>query len=614
MGNPSGSRGEAAYARAMAAFQEGSLDAAKRLVSEALADDPHHPGARALRTRIDARLSSGYPGPGRPSAGRGGAPEATSVDPTILIDRATQRAPDYVEPTVLIQRDDLPGYGSPRHDVPRHDPPRHDPPRRREERESDPFPPPSSRSARSAPAPEPTILIAPKKKNPPASSSSRAPSPSGLQLLWLRLTGGGGASPASQRSSAGKGGSSGRQAGTGLSPAARGALLAVGGLVVAAVFVFGIVALVRSVWTPGNVLTLTKPVGGTLVGAGLSCGSRGSECSTTKASTETVELQAVADSGYVFSGFTGDCAPSGRVSMSQARSCGATFGQVTDGGASAGVAWPLTITKPTGGTVVAAGGIICGTLGSTCEIKLPDGAPVTLTFEADANFQFLNFTGDCAASGETIMSAARTCGATFTPTEKQVVSVARPSADPPRSGTRPAAPPPGGATTKPAPVAPNPVATGQAPPAVTTIPPSAPTPTAPAVTVAADKPPPPESEEDHAKKEIAQLVKNYCAELETLQAARVHKIFPTVDQRTLRDQFSQYKSLKCTLAGPPEYDRIDVKGAGGAQLKVGMKQTIATKSGGAPQTVETIVTMIVSRIDNRSAWTIDRVKHESKPK
>ena len=45
MGNPSGSRGEAAYARAMAAFQEGSLDVAKRLVTEALSDDPHDPGA-----------------------------------------------------------------------------------------------------------------------------------------------------------------------------------------------------------------------------------------------------------------------------------------------------------------------------------------------------------------------------------------------------------------------------------------------------------------------------------------------------------------------------------------------------------------------------------------
>ena len=180
MGNPSGSRGEAAYARAMAAFQEGSLDVAKRLVTEALADDPHHSGARALRTRIDARLSSGgYPGPGRSATGRGGASEATSVDPTILIDRATQRPPDYVEPTVLIQRDDLAGYGTPRGAIaPRHEPPRHDPPRRRDERETDPFPPPSSRSARSAPAPEPTILIAPKKKSAPASSSSsRASAP-----------------------------------------------------------------------------------------------------------------------------------------------------------------------------------------------------------------------------------------------------------------------------------------------------------------------------------------------------------------------------------------------------------------------------------------------------
>ena len=101
------------------------------------------------------------------------------------------------------------------------------------------------------------------------------------------------------------------------------------------------------------------------------------------------------------------------------------------------------------------------------------------------------------------------------------------------------------------------------------------------MTVAADKPPPPpESEEDHAKKEIAQLVKDYCAELETMKPARDPQDLPAVDQRTLREQFRQYKSLKCTLTGPPEYDRIDVKGAGGAQLKVGMKQAIADTSRG----------------------------------
>ena len=47
MANP---RVEATYARAMAAFQEGSFDLARRLIGEILIDDPGHAGARALRT------------------------------------------------------------------------------------------------------------------------------------------------------------------------------------------------------------------------------------------------------------------------------------------------------------------------------------------------------------------------------------------------------------------------------------------------------------------------------------------------------------------------------------------------------------------------------------
>ena len=46
----------------------------------------------------------------------------------------------------------------------------------------------------------------------------------------------------------------------------------------------------------------------------------------------------------------------------------------------------------------------------------------------------------------------------------------------------------------------------------------------------------------------------------------------------------------------------------------GMKQVIQMKSGGAPQTVETIVTMTVSRMDLQSPWLIDRLLHAPKPK
>ena len=144
--------------------------------------------------------------------------------------------------------------------------------------------------------------------------------------------------------------------------------------------------------------------------------------------------------------------------------------------------------------------------------------------------------------------------------------MARPQADAVRT-PRPPDPRWGAAEAGPAAVTPAPTAPAPAP----TVPPSAPTPTdsRPVAVAGPDKPPPPpETEEDHAKKEIAQLVKNYCAELETMDPARVQKIFPLADVRTLREQSRQYKSLQCTLTGRPEYQTFDVKGAGGAQLKV----------------------------------------------
>jgi tetratricopeptide (TPR) repeat protein len=135
-----------------------------------------------------------------------------------------------------------------------------------------------------------------------------------------------------------------------------------------------------------------------------------------------------------------------------------------------------------------------------------------------------------------------------------------------------------------------------------------PSPTAP---TAPDKPAAaPISAEEHAKQEIGQLVTNYCASLQTLSPATTRSLFRVDNERELSQRFRQYKSLSCTVTAPAEYDRLDASAAGGAQLKFGMKQVVKLRSGGPPASVETEVTMVVSRKDFQSPWLIDRVSHE----
>ena len=630
MANP---RVEATYARAMAAFQEGSFDAARKLIGEILIDDPGHTGARALRTRLEARLSSAAsvrsghtPTPGSfrsTHGGRGNVPEATSVDPTVLIDRASSSAfqpPEYIEPTVVIQREDVERYrGAPRAAAP--------PP---------PVPPSPPRSSRSAPAPEPTVLIPAKSRT---SASGSQTSEGFFRPLWQRVTGAGSA-PSRRKPAAAR-----QPPGGFWTPTTRGIVMVLGGLVVASLFVVGIIGVVRAIWPGGHTLTFTKPTGGTVVGGGIECGTRGSDCVTTP-STETVELQPVADSGYVFSGFKGDCAPSGRVVMSQPRNCGAAFDPVGSTLNSAPVTWQLTILKPTGGTVVGSGGLVCGVLGSTCAATLPDGEAVTLTVETATGFEFVQFTGDCnPKDGTTTMTAARTCSATFAPatnarandipspptTPRTTVRAGGESAGPrtapgvssaAASGPAPAASPgPGAAQVSgsgggaPSPAS-TPATTPAGQGASASAAPSGPTGIATGPAGAGTEKPPVAAitPEDHAKKEIEQLVKNYCGAMDTLQPDQLKKLYPQVDVALHRELFRQYRSLKCTLAGPLEYDRLDASSAGGAQVKVGMKQQIEMKSGGAPKVLETIATIVVSRMSNQAPWLIDRLQVAQKPK
>ena len=133
--------------------------------------------------------------------------------------------------------------------------------------------------------------------------------------------------------------------------------------------------------------------------------------------------------------------------------------------------------------------------------------------------------------------------------------------------------------------------------------------------MAPDKPAaPPETAEDHAKKEITELVSKFCTAYESRDPDVVQKLWPLAPMPVLHDQFRQYKTLRCTITSPPKFDRLDARPAGGAQLEFGMKQEIEMRSGGAPQVRETIVTMVVSRIDFQNPWLVDRVRARPKPK
>jgi hypothetical protein len=366
------------------------------------------------------------------------------------------------------------------------------------------------------------------------------------------------------------------------------------------------------IWPPGELLTINKPAGGTIRSAGITCGTGGSDCSTTLPTGEPVELEPVPDDGFAFSGFTGDCAPTGRTAMSGPRTCGANFESIAAGAKA--VVWTLTIVPPKGGSILAAGGIQCGSLGSECSADLPDGVPVTLHRVPDDGYTFVSFTDECAPSGQTMMTGPRTCSATFTP----VVASVQPSSPAPvnprpaRSAPSVVVDPP----SSPRPADPPPVPSGSTsgPASPTTLPPSPP----PATTQATITPADPNAKapitaEEHARTEIPGVFKEYCAGLEALDPVRIQKVFPTANVRDLREQFRQYKTLKCAITGAPEFIQLDAI-VGTARVDVGMKQTIEMRSGGAPRVSETIATTALTRPEARSFWRISSVTHKPKPK
>ena len=380
----------------------------------------------------------------------------------------------------------------------------------------------------------------------------------------------------------------------------RWAALAAALLVLVAGIVMVVILIGRSLRPSVQLLTITRPVGGTISAAGIRCGTRGADCTASRPSGDAIELTPEADAGFIFVGYTGECAPGGRTVMTVPRTCGATFAEAPK--VATAVTQLLTIAPvPTGGTIEGLD-IICGTKGSACSVSHPDGVPVELHPTADPGFTFMGFLGDCKPLGHTQMTGPRTCGATFSPTA--VVS---------------AVPPPKPSPSRP-PVDRGPRETGPPSRPVDQTPSRPPVPVSPGNTVVAppapDKQvPPPPTDEEYAKSRIKDVLKEYCKAYEALDPAAVQRVFPKVDMATLQIQLnaSKYRSVQCKFADP-EFVALDAA-AGTATVQAEVKRVFEhTAVESKPQTQETVAVMTMSRSSLRSPWYIDTVKYKSKAK
>jgi uncharacterized repeat protein (TIGR02543 family) len=168
-------------------------------------------------------------------------------------------------------------------------------------------------------------------------------------------------------------------------------------------------------------LTVARPSGGSVRAAGINCGTKGRSCDVTMPGPMTLGVQATADSGYRFLEWTGNCSGSGSsyaLALEGPRSCGASFipaGSTLFEPPPSPDPYTLTITRPSGGTVQAAG-INCGTKDKICSVTMPAALWLGLQATADRGYTFTGWMGDCSGTQPTFtiaLAGPRTCSATF---------------------------------------------------------------------------------------------------------------------------------------------------------------------------------------------------------
>ncbi len=136
--------------------------------------------------------------------------------------------------------------------------------------------------------------------------------------------------------------------------------------------------------------------------SGIDCGA---QCQSPFMLNQEITLTAVAENGYGFTKWEGDCngsTPEIKVTLDKTKQCTAIFDLY------------LTVEKTGNGTVTSDyAGINCG---NSCKAPYPVDTGLTLTAEADTGYQFVGWEGDCQGTesdAQVTINTSRHCQANF---------------------------------------------------------------------------------------------------------------------------------------------------------------------------------------------------------
>ncbi|MCO6452952.1 MAG: S8 family serine peptidase [Caldilineales bacterium] len=135
--------------------------------------------------------------------------------------------------------------------------------------------------------------------------------------------------------------------------------------------------------------------------SGIDCGTI---CSFSFTSGTSVSLDAVADNGSAFTGWSGDCSQAGEVTIDADKECTATFALTHN--------LSIVFLGDGSGSVTSnPAGIDCTT---DCDAEFIEATAVVLTALASETSDFAGWGGDCDSIGGVVMDGPKTCTATFT--------------------------------------------------------------------------------------------------------------------------------------------------------------------------------------------------------